>query len=154
MEELEKKIVEIHHSLANKISGLTININDIMTSSRFNLEFVQKGDIEAMRVLIEQMHKELIIRYDASSQELLKIRKQITDETDRKFGLYTKDTNTLREHLESYITHVESKADLSELALFRSEVETVKKNLAIVSRNNEWKDYIDIHIGAIKDEVN
>jgi hypothetical protein len=49
---------------------------------------------------------------------------------------------------------VESKADLSELALFRSEVETVKKNLAIVSRNNEWKDYIDIHIGAIKDEVN
>jgi hypothetical protein len=46
-----------------------------MTSSRFNLEFVQKGDIEAMRVLIEQMHKELIIRYDSSSQELLKIRK-------------------------------------------------------------------------------
>jgi hypothetical protein len=67
--------MEIHDSLANKISGLTINIHDIMTSSRFNLEFVQKGDIEAMRVLIEQMHKELIIRYDSSSQELLKIRK-------------------------------------------------------------------------------
>lgn len=93
------------------------------------------GDFSAKSDL-DGLSSELELRIDATSQELLKLKKTLHDDLERRLLPLSQEVQQLSENLDTLIGQVESKVDDTELqGLARLEEVNIKIQ--------EVKDYID-----------
>ena len=64
------------------------------------------------------MQNELQLRSDATQQEILKLKKLLHDEIDRRVDSLAKDIQALSENVDSLIGQLEGKVDQEELETF------------------------------------
>ena len=67
---------------------------------------------------MDGQQNELQLRADATQQEIVKLKKVMHDEVDRRVEALSKEVQALSEHVDSLLGQIEGKVDQDELETF------------------------------------